>query len=49
MSSGNGSDSEPMYTDMLEDICDRSQSHMIINRRDASYKIGDNLNKESGM
>ena len=32
MSSGNDSDDEPMYTDMLEDICDGSQSHPTINR-----------------
>ena len=37
MSSGDESDSEPMYTDMLEDIYDGSQSHLIINRREARY------------
>ena len=41
MSSGDESDIEPMYTDMLEDICDRSQYHPIINRREARYKIRD--------
>ena len=35
MSSGNESDNEPMSTEMLEDICDGSQSHPSINSRDA--------------
>ena len=39
MSSGDEYDDEPMSTDMLEDICDRSQSCPIINRREAQYKI----------
>ena len=39
--SGDGSDNEPMSTDMLEDIRDGSQSHPIINRREAHYKIRD--------
>ena len=41
MSSGNESDDEPMYTDMLEGICDGSQSNPIINRRKTCYKICD--------
>ena len=28
-----------MSTDMLEDICDGSQSHTGVNRREAGYKI----------
>ena len=39
MSSGNDSDDEPMSTKMLENICDGSQSHSSVNRRDACYKI----------
>ena len=35
MDSGNDSDDEPMSTDMLEDICDGSKSHPIVNRRDS--------------
>ena len=31
--SGDESDDEPMSTEMLEDICGRSQSHSNINRR----------------
>ena len=34
------SDAEPMPRDMLEDICGGSKSHLIINRREARYKIG---------
>ena len=45
MSSVNESDSEPMSTDMLEDVRDGSQSRPIINRIYACYKIRDNLNK----
>ena len=41
MSSGDESDAEPMPTDMLEYICDGSQSHPSINRREARYKIRD--------
>ena len=39
MSSGDDFYAEPMYTDMLEDISDVSQSHPIINRREECYKI----------
>ena len=39
--SGNESYYEPMPMDMLEDICDRSQPHLSINRREARYKILD--------
>ena len=35
MSSGDESDAEPMYTEMLEDIRDDSQSHPSVNRREA--------------
>ena len=41
MSSGDESDAESMSTDMLEGICDRSQSHIIINKRYARHKIRD--------
>ena len=33
MHSGDGSDNEPMSTDMLEEISDGSKSHPNINRR----------------
>ena len=41
ISSGDESDAETMSTDMLEDICDGSQYHPSINRREARYKIHD--------
>ena len=39
MSSGDECDSGLMYTEMLEYICDVSQSHPSINIREAHYKI----------
>ena len=41
MDYGNESDDEPISTEMLEDILDRSQSHPNVNRREARYKIRD--------
>ena len=41
MSLGNDSDAEPMSAEMLEDICDSSQSHPRVNMRQAHYKIRD--------
>ena len=41
ISSGDESDAGPMSTDILEDICDGSQSHPSINRREGHYKIRD--------
>ena len=38
MDSGNESDDEPMSTEMLEDILDRSKSHLSVNRIDAYNK-----------
>ena len=43
MSSGHESDAGPMSTDMLEDIFDGSQSHPIMNRREACYRIRDHI------
>ena len=34
ISSGDDSDDETMFMEMLEDICDGSQSHPSINRRE---------------
>ena len=39
MSSGNDYDAEPMFTEMLEDIQDGSQSHPGLNRIEARCKI----------
>ena len=43
MDSGDKSDNDILYTDMLEDIRDGSQSHPNINRREARYKIRDRI------
>ena len=43
LDSGDESDDEPMSTEMLADICDRSQSYLNVNRRDACYKIRDRI------
>ena len=39
ISSGDESDTAPMYKDMLEDILDSSYYHPIVNRREARYNI----------
>ena len=41
LDSGDESDDEPMSMEMLEDICERSQSHLNVNRIKARYKIYD--------
>ena len=43
MGSGDKSEDEPMSTEVLEEICDGSQSHPSVNRREASYKIRDRI------
>ena len=43
MSSVDESDVELMSKDTLEYICDGSQSHLSINRREARYKIRDHI------
>ena len=48
MYSGNESDAEPMSMNMLEDICDGSQSHLNVNRRDTCYKIRDFIKQSQG-
>ena len=39
INSGDESDHDLISTDMLEDICDRSQTHPNVNRRESRYKI----------
>ena len=41
MSPGSEYNAESIHTDMPEDIFDRSQSHLSINRRDVLYNIRD--------
>ena len=48
MSSGDYSDDEPLSTNMLEDICDGSQSHPIINRREEGYNVENNFKRRQG-
>ena len=43
MDSGDGSDNDLISTEMLEYICDRSQTHPNISRREACYKIRDRI------
>ena len=41
MDSGNESDNDIISTETLENICDGSQSHPNVNRRESCYKIRD--------
>ena len=41
INSGDESDHDLIYTEMLEDIHDESQTHMYVNRRNARFKIRD--------
>ena len=43
MNSGNCSYDDPMSTEMVEYICDGSQSHPNVNRRETRYKIRDSI------
>ena len=43
MSSVHDPDAELMSTEMLENICDGSQSHTSVNRREVRYKIHDRI------
>ena len=47
MDSGYKSDHDLISTEMLEDVCDRSQSHPNVNQRETFYKIRDRLGKEN--
>ena len=43
MDSGDESDPDIIYTEMIEDICDISQSHNKVNQREARYKVRDHI------
>ena len=43
MNSGGESDHDLISTEMLEDICDGSQTHPDVNRRESRYKIRDRV------
>ena len=47
MDSGDELDNNPMSAEMLEDICDRSQYHPSVNRREAHYKIRDRIKQRN--
>ena len=43
MNSSNEPDHDLISTEILEDICDGSQSHPNVNKREACYKIRDRI------
>ena len=43
MNSGDESDHDLISTELLEEICDRSQTHPNVNRIEARYKICDRI------
>ena len=43
INSGDESDNDLIYAEMLEDICDGSHTHHNVNRRKAHYKIRDSI------
>ena len=43
MNSGDESDHDLIFTDMLEDICDRIQTHPNVTRRESRYKLRDHI------
>ena len=43
INSGDDSDHDLISTEMLEDICDRSQTHPNVNKKEARYKIRDRI------
>ena len=43
INSGDESDHDLISTEMLEEICDGSQTHQNINRRESRYKIRDRI------
>ena len=45
MFSGNEYGDEPMYMQMLEEICDGSQSYLSLNRREAHKNICDRIKR----
>ena len=43
INSGDESDHDLISMEMLEEICDRSQTHPNVNKREARYKIRDHI------
>ena len=46
LDSNEQSDHDIIYTEMLEDICDGSQTHPNVNKRESSYKIRDSVRQK---
>ena len=46
INSGDESDHDLISTEILQDICDGSQTHLNVNRREARYKIRDRIRKK---
>ena len=46
INSSDESDHDVISTEMLEDIRDRSQTHLNVNRREAGYKICDRIRQK---
>ena len=46
INSGDDSDHDLISTEMLEDICDGSQTHPNVNRRESRYKIRDRIRQK---
>ena len=45
LDSGDESDHDLVSTEILEDICDGSQTHPNVNRREARYKIRNSISQ----
>ena len=45
LDSNENSDHDLIFTEVLEDICDGSQTHLNTNKREARYKIRDRVGK----
>ena len=46
INSGNESDHDLIYTEMLQEICDGSQNHPNVNKREARYEIRDRVRQK---
>ena len=49
MDSGDESDHDIISTEMLEEICDGSQTHLNVNKREARYKIHDRVRQKESQ
>ena len=49
INSGDESDHDLISTEMLEDICDGSQTHPTVNKREARYEICDRIRRKESQ